>query len=494
MINYTRKTVRGAGIIFIISIIAAFFGYVTRLLIARNLTVEEYGLFYAVMALILFIGLFKDFGLGVALAKFIAEFKVKREFGQIKSIIVIAAGSQILISIIIAALLIIFSKVIAEHYFHNIFASQILVIFALVLVARSITKLIGRILQGFQDMVKYAFVDIARTGIILAIIIIGFIFVSKSLLIPSLAYLVAPFILLIIFLPALLSKFKAKVKMNINRELIKKMFTFGIPVMIGTAGAVVMGYTDTLMLTFFSGLQQVGLYNAAMPTARLLTYFSSAVAAVVLPFASQLWTQKKYKVLSNGIELTHVYLVLIILPFALIMFSFPELILSILFGAEYGAAAIVLKILSLGIVFLAIATIGGQALSGIGKPKVFTKIILIVAGINVALNFVLIQMYGFVGAAIATVTCYVLMFVLVASQLGKFIKFKLPLVKWAKTLFVALVLIGLSYWLKSWLVLNVWLEVAIILSILAAVYCGLVFLLRITTLEEIRGIVRRVLD
>ena len=99
MINYTRKTVRGAGLVFVFSIFAAALGYLTRLVIARNLTLEEYGLFYSIFALVMLFGLFKDFGPGAALAKFIAEFKVNKEFGKIKGIISISFGFQTLFSV-----------------------------------------------------------------------------------------------------------------------------------------------------------------------------------------------------------------------------------------------------------------------------------------------------------------------------------------------------------------------------------------------------------
>ena len=44
-INYTKFAVKGAATVFVISILAAFVGYLVRFLLARNLTVEEFGLF-----------------------------------------------------------------------------------------------------------------------------------------------------------------------------------------------------------------------------------------------------------------------------------------------------------------------------------------------------------------------------------------------------------------------------------------------------------------
>ena len=52
MESYTKFAVRGAATILVISLIAAILGYVVRVLLARNLEVEEFGLFYAVFAFV----------------------------------------------------------------------------------------------------------------------------------------------------------------------------------------------------------------------------------------------------------------------------------------------------------------------------------------------------------------------------------------------------------------------------------------------------------
>ena len=40
--NYTKSLVRGSGIVFVVTILAAILGYILRILLARNLTIEEY--------------------------------------------------------------------------------------------------------------------------------------------------------------------------------------------------------------------------------------------------------------------------------------------------------------------------------------------------------------------------------------------------------------------------------------------------------------------
>ena len=56
MTNYTKFAIKGATTVLILSAIGAFLGYLVRLVLARNLSVEEYGLFYSVFA---FLGLLR---------------------------------------------------------------------------------------------------------------------------------------------------------------------------------------------------------------------------------------------------------------------------------------------------------------------------------------------------------------------------------------------------------------------------------------------------
>ena len=51
MASYTRFAVRGTLIVLVISLFAGFLGYLVRLVLARNLSVEDFGLFNAVFSL-----------------------------------------------------------------------------------------------------------------------------------------------------------------------------------------------------------------------------------------------------------------------------------------------------------------------------------------------------------------------------------------------------------------------------------------------------------
>ena len=54
MATYTKRLVRGGAFLFVMSVVAAFVSYFIRIILARNLSPAEYGLFYAVFAFVTF--------------------------------------------------------------------------------------------------------------------------------------------------------------------------------------------------------------------------------------------------------------------------------------------------------------------------------------------------------------------------------------------------------------------------------------------------------
>ena len=62
MTNYTKHAIKGTIIVLVVSVLAAFLGYIARLVMARGLSVEDFGLFYAVFAFLALLGVFKSLG------------------------------------------------------------------------------------------------------------------------------------------------------------------------------------------------------------------------------------------------------------------------------------------------------------------------------------------------------------------------------------------------------------------------------------------------
>jgi len=80
MVDYVKKVVKGSLLLLFMSALGSLFTYFFRIYLARELTVEEYGLIFAVISLLLFVNVFRVMGVSDASTKYLAGFVAKRTF------------------------------------------------------------------------------------------------------------------------------------------------------------------------------------------------------------------------------------------------------------------------------------------------------------------------------------------------------------------------------------------------------------------------------
>jgi stage V sporulation protein B len=499
MVNYTKIAVKGAITVFILSIVSAFLGYLVRVTLARNISVEEFGLFYSVFSFLALLNIFKTLGYDRALAKFIPESYHRKEYNVIKSSIIYASIVQIITNTIVIILIYLFSNYLGVYFFHsspsNNQASIVLKLMAIAFFIDSFVGVIKFSFQGFKKVSLFSGIDLVRMILLLAVIVIG-LKLGYGLLSPIIAYIIVPLMLIFYFTPVLFKRVfpeftKSKFIWDIG--FIKKFSKYSFFVMSTTVGAVILNYTDTILLTYFAGLTVVGLYNIAYPTVKILTYIPRSIIGVLLPLSSELWAKRKKALLREGMESLYKYTAIIIVPLAFIMFSFADLLIYVFFGKNYLLASNAIKILSLGMILAPFYAINGAFFSGIGKPEINSQIVYSGAVFNLASNFILIPLWGIIGAATTTTLSYVIMMSIGLRNIRKFIKVRLPLATWAKTLAAGAVFTLAIWLLKKLIFLNVWLETSIVLAVSGIIYIASLFFMNLIDIEEIRGIYRRVM-
>jgi len=485
MVTYAKRAVRGTLIVFINLLIAAFFWYLIRIILARSLTTSEFGLFYAIHTLVLFFIFFRSLGSNVALIRYIPEFKMKKKFGEIKSAIIASLMIQTIISILFIILIYFLSEFLSNYYFKSSLASALLKIFSFYFLLSIPFYLIKDILRGFQKIKAFSFVDTAHNLFVL--VITGFlIFLGFGIFGPVIAFLVGAvlvFLTFIIITNRTFNILKYKSKNFLNTA--KKMLLFGLPVMLSGAGDRIIGYFDVLMLTYYTTLEKVGIYNVALPLALMLSVIGYAISWVLYPMVSELSAKKDEKRLKIGLDFLYRYLFVIIIPIALGAFAFTDLLIKLFFTEAYLPGATAFKILLIGVALYIVARVNFNFITGIGKPKTVTKIIAVSALLNVILNFLLIPKFGIEGAALATTISYSIGLVFSINRVSKFAKYKVPWFLWLKTLLSGLIFLGIILILKRTVAVNIWIKL-IALVVATLVYILLTYLLKVININEIK--------
>ncbi len=493
MTNYTKYAIKGALIVLILSLLAAFMGYIVRLVMARNLSVEYFGLFNAVFSFLALLGVFKSLGFDKALIKFIPEFKSENRNDLIKSSFVYVSIIQLITNSIIIILVFLLANYLSLNFFHSEKAVIVLKILAFAFFFDNFVQVLKFAFQGFKQMGYFAGIDLVRMIIIFIILLIGF-KLNYGLLSPVIAYTITPLVLLFVFGSILISKvfpeFK-KARYIFDLSLLKRISLYSIHIFDTGIAALVLYYTDILALTYFTDLRNVGLYSVALPTAKVLMYFPRAIGGVNIPLTAELWAKKKIELLEAGIHELYKYSLVVIVPAVFIMFSFADLLLLVLYGRNYVDGAMPLRILSIGMLFAVLYAINIDFFAGIGQPKINSKIIFSAAIFNLIGNLILIPLIGINGAAITTTCSYIIMMVYGLMKIRGFIDVKFPIKIWMKNLFAGIILVLIVFFLKKILFLNVWVETGIVLILAGLCYIGLLFAMKIVKISELENIYRR---
>jgi O-antigen/teichoic acid export membrane protein len=494
MTNYLSEGLKGFYFILVFSFFGNVFGYITRTILARNLDISQFGLFYSIYSLIMFLVLFAHFGFSNSIIKYVSEFKAKKQNKEITFSIIFSSTIMIIFSILISIILIIFSSFIATNFFKTYEATSIIIIFALIIIAFVISNILLSIFKGFQDFFFSALISFTEKFLFMLLVIIFFLRgFNKNIYLPTYALLFS-IILTVILFSIRIFKYKIYLeKPKFSFILSKEISSFAIASFLSAMGILIIGYIDTIMITYFRSLEEVGIYNVVLPTVMVLGLFSSSIKQVLAPMVTELWAKKLKSRLKNGISTLRKYTLLLIIPITLIFFIFPKLIINLLFGIRYVEGYLAMRILSIGLIFFTIGFIDITIIRYIGKPKEATTIIIIGVIFNIIFNLLMIPIYGINGAAISTTLSYFLIMIMSSFDLHKFIKVNIPFTIWLKSIIGGFLFVFIVYALKLLLNLNQFLEAIICLIFASIVYIMFCFYFKIIKIKDIQLFIKNFL-
>jgi stage V sporulation protein B len=259
----------------------------------------------------------------------------------------------------------------------------------------------------------------------------------------------------------------------------------------GVVGTSLLSSIDTITLTYFRTLSEVGLYNAALPVANILRYLSKPVYTLLLPVSSEL-KALHYQKFGDGVRRLQRLLIAGLAPFAFALAVFAPVALAVLFGGKYLDAAPALTVLAIGSIPMASALVNINILLGVGKPGINTIAQLLGAGVSVIANLSLVPFFGIIGAAIGTSLGGFAMFVYSTIHVQREVGSTMPYLSWVKSLVAGSILFGALTFIPQ-LPVPDWLN-AIMLSTLAGIcYLAALLLLRVTKVSEIQMLISRIL-
>ncbi len=494
--HYTNKVFKGFAIVFTTSIIASFIGYLIRVVMTRNLSVADYGLFFAIFTFFNFFAIFKDLGVSQALLKYIPDFFVKKKHDSVKSAIVYSFLIQLLITAALSIIIFSLADFLAIHYFKNNIAAVLIRVFIVLFIIMNLKELLRLLFQAFQRINQYALMYLFENLLIFIFLIVAFYALKSASALSALySHIGAYFLILMIFTIIFLVKVFSfsSYKSRITKQLASKLTGFGLQVTIANVGGMAILYIDTLILTYFRSLEEVAIYNVAVPTAMMLMLFGKSIVSVLSPLTAELWAKKKKDSLTKTLAQIYRYSLILILPESLLIILFSKQIIAIMFGQQYIGGALALQLLSIGLVFLNLKSFNSAVLSGLGRPDISSKIMLQGAVINIVLNMVAIPVYGINGAAFTSLITYAYVFICSYFRMKKIIKKSSLTISsgfMLKLASASIMLVASGLILPSILELSLVLEIIISAITALLIYAAVILLTKTIVFKEIKELVK----
>ncbi|MCX6815393.1 MAG: flippase [Candidatus Aenigmarchaeota archaeon] len=482
--KYAERIAKNTFAVLILGLLGTLLGYGLRVYLAHNLSIVEFGMIYSVLGFLYFLSTFKDLGLGQTVTKFAAEFRIKNEKTNLKSLISFSFLIQLVAGIIIFCILYTFSDFMAMNFFHNPSAGILVKIL-------SIDFLIGftvfrAVLQGFQKMKIYALLEPVRIVLIFLIFFYITIFTTLGAKEVALSYLLSAAVIdtaLFIYIFKIYRSYKTE---KITTNIVTRLVRFSATLFTGSIASITVSSIDVIMITFFLSLKDVALYQAAMPTAYLLSIFSTALGISLLPSVSEIWNSRKKNMLGKGISLVLRALFIFIIPFVIIFVTFPELILNIIFGGAYTAAASLLQIFAISLIFYSMYGTMSTVLVSIGRAGTATKIIIVTAVISALLNVILINTIGVIGAALSSLISYLAASIMAYRSLNKYVNLKFDFKSLLKAFIGGTIAVAIIFIIKNILIMSPVLEAVISLVFGIAFYAAFIIIFKVVKKSDIR--------
>ena len=390
--------------------------FLLNVYLARNLGIDQFGIWTFYFSLITIFIFLSSFGIDFSTKKFLAQYNNELE---LTNVLRSSVKLRLIFSIVFCVILILIHEPLAIIIGRPEFSYYFLLSVPIILFA------------GFCEFLKQAFIGLHQikyncimntleygSKLFLVVFIIPVpLLISDIIKSFTIAYSISVFIGLYI----LCVIFYKKNKKHQIKNFTKDIFRYSMPLFIITIGFLIATEIDTVMLGFLSTDTELGIYGVAKQVVIKLPHISVAIAMGSMPVFAKLNddNRKELKIFFYKLLKTNTVIYLIITTGILL---FSPFFVPMIFGNEYCASVLPLQILTVYSVVFSYSILLGNFLDYQGlanKRAVFLTISVI---INIIINAILIPEYGAVGAAIATSISYFPYIILNWIEVKRFLK------------------------------------------------------------------------
>lgn len=384
---------------------------VVMVAVARVLGAETFGLFSALLALVIFAGLMADFGLVLPTIRsistasaihyqFVEETLSARLFWSILSFFSIVAVGLILD-----------------------FPLALVVLFGVSSILEQTANSFARSFEGLGDIRTVTLYTLAERGLF-ALFVLGALMWQGTLAGVAVAYLIAQSVIFFFSIVLFRRRF-GRLRFRFSFVSLKSLSLIGFPFLLTALFSTLNYRVDTLVLSTLKGDVDAGIFNAAQRVIDAQMFIPMTIMVTVYPVLSRLFVSRRTEFLRLFSRSVWIFLgagALLTITMSLV----SGFVIQVLYGSSFEKASGVLQILSTMLVFYFVNFLLSQTLVAMKKESVFTWIMLAAAMITTTGNILMVPVHGYLASAWVRVGSEVFMTATFSLVLWRALRYDIP--------------------------------------------------------------------
>lgn len=320
--------------------------FILNKIISNQYSVSDYGAYSILKRLASVITFVMLMAMGIAIPKFIAEAKAKKDKNLMESYMISGLITIIFMFICLTVLFVCFNKFWSVVFFNNDLYGNYMIAICLFSCGNCLSTYVYSFYRGINDFLKYSIISI----ILQIILIIPTIFIRGNLWLLYFFWGIISIIYSIIEIIKIFKNNKFSL-INIKSKLysLKELIIYSTPRVPGEF--ILFAYTlvPLTIVSYKFGTEQVGYFSAALSINSLMTPLFSLVGTILLPLVSGSKFNNNEEEVNHKIKLlTYIYTGVSLLTI-LFVYIFGKYILLILFNSEYTKSIELVKIMIISI-------------------------------------------------------------------------------------------------------------------------------------------------
>jgi len=393
------RTAAGTAVLRILSLAL---GFLTNIVLARSLGVNEYGTFSYVLAWVGLLGAVGIFGLDRLLVREVAVYNARSDWGRLRGLLSWAHFTSFLISAGIVAIAIVTVWLSTKGVVGTLLV--LLPISGCFFVLVVMNRITGSAIQGFSRIVAGQLGEtLVQPGVGLILITVAAVLSNWKLTAPNAVslYAISAGVAVLISGWLLQRTIPGEARSTPRRYEIPDWITGALPLFLISALDMLNRQASVLILGAFSGSEALGIYAAADRLAQLVPFPLTVINLTLATSFAILYQSEDHAGLQRLVTKSARLVLIFSVPIAMILIFGGRWFL-LLFGNGFTDGQTALTILCAGQLVNAVIGSVGYLLIMTGHGRDAAVGIGVGAGANILLSLLLIPAWGVNGAAAAS--------------------------------------------------------------------------------------------